>query len=143
MSWVFIDAPHRTGRASVEAMSAVYRTMMAEPSGQPECACERNKLGATPADITPDGAGVVGPSKKGMSVNANPAKLPAPLRPERFAGGSSRLPLFSIESEALGAELELAPASPKAHAVVQPTREMHILDYQQALWRTQPSWRKI
>jgi hypothetical protein len=75
-----------------------------------------------------------------MSVTADPRRLPAPLRPERFRGGSGRLPLYQIDPATLGGDLVLEPARPRAHAIVQPARVMHIIDYQKALWRSRLAW---
>ncbi len=124
------------------AKLVVYRVMKSAADGRPECSCERNKLGATPMDIEPAADGTVAPQAKGMSVTADPRRLPAPLRPERFPGGSGRLPLFELDANALGAELSLHPGAPHAHAVLQPGRAMHIREYQQALWRTRPAWQE-
>jgi hypothetical protein len=116
--------------------------------GRPECSCEQNKLGATPRDVQPNTNGEVGPvaqggRPQGMSVTTTPERLPSPLRPERFPGGSGRLPLYRIDLAGLGADLALHPARPRGHAYVEPTRVMHIVDYQAALWGTRDSWQEV
>jgi hypothetical protein len=120
----------------------VYRVMKPAPDGLPECSCEPNKLGATPKDLEPRPDGTVAPEGKGMSVTADPRRLPGPLRPERFPGGSGRLPLYQLDPTTLGGDLVLHPLRPRAHAVVQPSRVMHVIDYQRALWRSRPAWQE-
>jgi hypothetical protein len=117
--------------------------MMPDEDGQPACSCERNKLGVHPGDIQPTPDGSVVPERKGMSVNVNPMRLPPALRPERFRGGHGRLPLYAILPSKLGPDLTLHPASPRAHAVVQPARPMHVEQFQRALWRTRGEWSVI
>jgi hypothetical protein len=120
---------------------ALYRPMRPASDGRPECGCASNRLGVRPRDIRVREDGTVRPEREGMSVNADPMKLPPSLRP-RSLGGSGKLPLYEIEPAALGIDLSLAPSEPHAHAIVQPARVMHIAEYQSALCRTRPAWSK-
>jgi hypothetical protein len=113
--------------------------------GRPLCGhAAGNRLGATRNDIQPRHDGTVAPERKGMSVNANPRRLPVPLRPEWLANGGGVLPLYDIEPAIIPErDLALEPPRPKAHAVVQPARVMPIDEYQKALCVTRDHWAHV
>jgi len=90
------------------------------------------------------------PDKYGMSVNADPRELPPPLRPPFVIvtrkgvsrGGTSQAPLYRATQSALTASghLIVNPANSRAHAYVQPSREMPRAVYQKAACDTRDDW---
>jgi hypothetical protein len=128
------------GRAS--SAPVLYRPMAPALDGHPACGNLRDMLGVRPRiDVRPRADGTVGPDGRGMSVNADPQRLPPSIRPQR-RGGTGKLPLYKIGPPALGAALALEPPMPSAHAVVQPAREMYIDDFQDSLCATRGAWGK-
>jgi len=100
-------------------------------------------LGATWGDLPGD---PVPPEVGGMSVNADPRQLPAPLRPswveKNGKRGTGMLPMYEIAPRVLTAsgDLTLNPAQPHRHASVEPSRGMPRAAYQSALCITRGEW---
>lgn len=102
-------------------------------------------LGArVPIDIRPDTSGKVHPSHGGISVTPDdPAGLPPHFRPPAL-GGFGALPIYYLSSDRLGLELQFRRdgKKPERHGFVEPTREMLLDHYQQALAETKRNWRE-
>jgi hypothetical protein len=87
--------------------------------------------------------GYVTPGMGGMSVNLDPWRLPAYRRPP-FLGGTSKRPLWRIDSDDLGSEVHFVPGpAPSTHAVIEPRTSMSLLAYRDALAETRETWMPV
>lgn len=129
---------------SVEARRPYFRSMKSDVDGHPRCGTTGASLGVRPRDIPLDGDQVV-PDTGGLSVTPDdPALMREEFRPEHLPGGLSRLPLFMIRAGDLGPDLTIRPdpRDPLTHHFFEPSRSMHVEQYQAALCSTRPSWRR-
>lgn len=145
--------------APTSSEPTIYRTMVFETDAtgqhEPRVGTGQNMLGVrlppdNPADVHPDAAGNVAPTKEGLSVAPNLKALPLRLVPERLRGrrlgarGSDDLRLFRLgggpfQRSSIATGLELEPTS-KTHGVVRPSTPMPVGDYQERLAATKPRW---
>jgi hypothetical protein len=87
-----------------------------------------------------DDQDVVNPGDGGMSVAPNdPKGLPRHRRPASL-GGLGQDPVWWIDTDDLGPDLQVRPDSP-THGVIEPKQPMALQDFQGALARTRNHWR--
>jgi hypothetical protein len=124
----------------------LFRAFKTQPNGQPLCGAAGSMLGVRPGvDITPDGSGQVQPVTGGMSVTpGDPVYLPPFLRPASL-GGHGTLPVFALDSNALGEKLTYRPdpAKPTKHGFVEPAIAMLLTAYSAALAETAAAWKVV
>jgi len=124
----------------------LYRAMSIDEDGQPRLGASSRTLGVRPLiDVPGDAADVVDPGVGGMSVTIeDPMLLPTHRRPSAF-GGTGPDPLFAIEREVLGPDLEWRAdfEGPSGHGFVEPVRTMTFDEYQEAIWATRSRWRQV
>jgi hypothetical protein len=79
-----------------------------------------------------------------MSVSPDdPLNLPYFRRPPGFQG-TGRDPVWALAEGDLGPDLRYRPDPARpGHGFVEPARPMTLREYQQALARTRPLWRKV
>ncbi len=80
-----------------------------------------------------------------MSVAiGTPMRLPEHPRPPVF-GGSGADQLFTIAVSEIGRVLRLRedPDVPSGHGFVEPVRRRTFDEYQEAIWATRSSWRRV
>lgn len=118
--------------------------MKADADQHPSCGARFGQLGVRPdKDIAVQAGGIVQPRTGGMSVTPdNIGNMPLHLRPKSH-GGAGALPVFEIETAALGSCLDVRrdPANPRSHAFVEPAATMRLTDLQQALCMTRTAWK--
>jgi 1-acyl-sn-glycerol-3-phosphate acyltransferase len=116
------------------------RGMKEGPDGKPEVGPTARTLGARPGTDIPVSDGKVYPGTGGMSVAPSPSDLPAHRRPPEH-GGTGKDPVWSIDANDLGPDLQHRPDAP-GHGTVQPSRPMTNDKYQSALEQTRDKWKK-
>lgn len=135
-------------------MPLIYRAMQASESG-PETGSSKKMLGAKAGtergdDIAPTPDGRVFPETGGMSVAPSWRDLPAYRIPRRLkhlfpaATGKNEMECWCMgigpfEDAAVSTDLNLRVDS-GSHGVVEPSREMPLPTYQDALAQTQNQW---
>jgi hypothetical protein len=115
----------------------LYRAMARTGDGP---SCGDNDLGVrVPEDVEPDENGDVHPRGGGMSVTPDdPTDLPRHRRP-RALGGTSKKPVWVMESAALPATLDYL-RNTTTHGLVEPAATMRIVAFRGALASTRDSW---
>lgn len=81
----------------------------------------------------------VQPKQGGMSTAPNDPKNLPPFRRPTTLGGRSKDPVWEIDSEYLGPNLQLRQDSP-THAIIEPARPMTLAEYEAALAATRDRW---
>jgi hypothetical protein len=124
----------------------LFRSMKEDKDGLPTVGPGGRLLGVRPAGSpTPDvpvasPSDLLLPGQGGMSVvPADPMHLPRHHRPAGL-GGTGRDPVWSLETEDLGPELQFRQDRP-THGLIEPQRAMTLRDYQDALAQTRVRWR--
>jgi hypothetical protein len=133
-------------------MPLIFRGMNECPNtpGKPRIGDSADALGVRPTDIPVDGAGMVRPCGKGMSVAPDAKSLPPHRIPKRYAthypkaSGSNSKEIWMLGSggfvvSRLAQKLQLFVTS-ATHGVVEPDAEMAIDEYKLALAATQQQW---
>jgi hypothetical protein len=127
-------------------MTQLFRAMKEAGHGQCEVGESARALGIRPRiDVPATNPGdTVHAGQGGMSVSPDdPQKLPYFRRPPQF-GGTGKDPVWTIRDEELGPDLCYRPDPNRPdHGFIEPARPMPLSEYQQALARTQPLWRKV
>ena len=126
----------------------VYRGMEPGSGGQPFVGRSTRRLGVrVPEDIAPNAAGEVRPGTGGMSVAPGTMwNLPNHRRPRSMLNGSTGPAgdrVHAIDpSELMKQPLDVRPHPPGSarHANVEPSMQMSLRTYEDALARTRPSW---
>jgi hypothetical protein len=123
----------------------LFRAMKEHADGRPLAGPGGRMLGVRPGNTsTPDVLAVsagdmILSGQGGMSVApADPMHLVKHRRP-RSLGGTGQDPVWSIEADELGPDLQFRPDS-LAHGVIEPTRPMTLQDFQDALASTRLRW---
>jgi hypothetical protein len=120
--------------------------MTAADDGGPLLDASARTLGARPLiDIPSEGTDIVEPGGGGMSVSlGDPMLLPVHRRPAAF-DGTGVDPVFAIGVAEVGANLvwRMDPDGPSGHGFLEPLRRMPFNEYQDALWATRNSWRRV
>ena len=135
-------------------MPLIFRAMLADDS-VPVVGPSRKMLGVTAGhepnvDITPTVDGLVIPESGGMSVAPAWTDLPAHRIPRRLrdkcesaAGNNNRecwrLGSGAFNNSMVSSKLNLRVDS-RIHGVVEPSREMSLSDFQDALAQTRQQW---
>jgi RHS repeat-associated protein len=117
---------------------------MTNDNGSPQIAQSARGLGARVGpglDIEADAHGMVHPGTGGISVAPSVGDLPAHRRPPEF-GGTGKDPVWKMNTDDLGSDLKHVADKP-GHGTIQPSRSMHVDDYQKALAETQQKWKKV
>jgi hypothetical protein len=124
----------------------LYRSMKEAADNYPEVGSSGRRLGVRRGnDPTPDVLAVqptdtVTPGQGGMSVApADPLHLQRHRRPASL-GGTGRDPVWYIESEDLGPDLDLRLDKP-GHGLIEPQRPLTLQEFQDALANTRPRWK--
>src|SRR5258708_4784834 len=124
----------------------LFRSMREAADGLPEVGPTARQLGVRPGNVpAPDVAAIlptdpVKPGQGGMSVApGDPMDLPILRRPASL-GGIGRDPVWYIEADDLGADLQLLLDRPK-HGLVEPSRPLTLQELQQALAATRNRWK--
>jgi hypothetical protein len=124
----------------------LYRSMKEAPDGSPIVGPSGRLLGVRPgSDPTPDVLAVdpadpMPPGQGGMSVTPDdPMHLQRHRRPARL-GGLGRDPVWYIETEDLGPDLEFRQDRP-GHGLIEPKRLVTLKGFQDALAATRGSWK--
>jgi len=103
-----------------------------------------------PEDIKPDADGVVAPNMGGMSVSPDSLwNLPAHRRPRTLGRGSTghaNDAVYESTPQTLtpyDLSVRADPSAPTTHAFVEPATRCLLVDYQQNISSSKPSWRRI
>lgn len=89
--------------------------------------------------------GSVRPGTGGMSVSPPPvSNLPLHRRPPEY-GGTSKDPVFELETDGLpiGLRYRPDPAAPERHGFIEPSRTMGFEEYRQAISAARTLWRTV
>jgi hypothetical protein len=124
----------------------LYRAMIEAFDGLPEVGPSARALGVRPggqkysdvAAVLP-GDPVV-PGTGGMSATPHDFMDLPRYRLPRSRGGTGSDPVWSIDADDLGADLQFRPDS-ATHGLIEPARTMTIQLFQEALQRTRDRWR--
>lgn len=120
---------------------SIYRGMV-EEAGKPKINASARALGARPKVDIPVGADdMIHPNTGGVSVSPSPQDLPAHRRPPEL-GGTGKDPIWSINTDDLGPNLQYVPDKP-GHGTIQPTTSMSFEEYQKELAKTNSKWNKV
>ncbi len=96
-----------------------------------------------PQDVQPDENGMVEDPKKGLSTaKGHPKNLPAHRKPPEF-GGTGKDPVWAIDESKVNNEDLMTTNDHGNHVVVGPKRRMKLEQYEKALERTRPHWKKV
>jgi hypothetical protein len=124
----------------------LFRSMKEDSEGRPSVGPSGRMLGVRPGNSpTPDVLAVqatdlVLPNQGGMSVTPHdPMHLLKHRRPPSL-GGTGQDPVWYIEIDELGPELQFRQDSP-THGVVEPVQPMTLQEYQDALASTRAPWK--
>jgi hypothetical protein len=124
----------------------LYRSMTEAPDGLPTTGPSGRLLGVRPGNAaTPDVLAVnpsdlVLPGHGGMSVAPDdPLNLQRHRRPAAL-GGIGRDPVWYIETDELGPDLEFRQDRP-GHGLIEPKRAMTLDEFQVALAALRPHWK--
>ena len=127
-------------------MVRLYRSMKEDGQGFPVVAPNARSLGVRPGkDVAAILAGdLVQPLQGGLSVSTDdPMNLPYYRRPPVLRG-TGQDPVWEIESNQLGPDLDYRPDPAGAgHGFIEPARGLTLDEYQQALSATKPMWKKV
>jgi hypothetical protein len=77
-----------------------------------------------------------------MSVALDRPENLHPLRRPVALGGTGKDPVWSLDPEQLGPDLQRCEDSP-THGLIEPAREMSLDEYQQKLGDTKPLWKRV
>lgn len=124
----------------------LFRSMKEDSDGLPTIGSSGRSLGVRLGDTsTPDVLAVefddvILPNQGGMSVAPdNPLHLLRHRRPQNL-GGSGVDPVWSLESDELGSDLQFRQDR-LTHGLIEPSRAMTLSEYQNALSATRPTWK--
>ncbi len=119
----------------------VYRSMVPDHSGRPECGAGAGQLGARPIDIKAKD-GTVHPVTGGMSVNESILKIPKHLKGEKHGGEAGDLPMFEFALTHLTEGLTYR-VTKGTHGQLEPAMSMLLANYQALLCGTKPNWKEV
>lgn len=120
----------------------LYRAMREDVDGLPMLGRTARTLGIRLDVDIPVVAGLVQALTGGMSVAPDhPGNLHSLRRPPAY-GGRGKDPVWFIVSDDLDADLTFRLDHP-THGVIEPARSMPIGEYELALERTRPVWKKL
>ena len=127
----------------------IYRAMTPDTDGLPQIGRSARQLGVRPLDRVPhndvDAAtaeDLVHPGE-GMSAAPNdPANLPKNRRPPQVNGGTGKDPVWEIDVEDLGPNIQYVQDSP-THGVVCVKASMTLAELEQALEETRRRWVRV
>jgi hypothetical protein len=119
-----------------------YRAMREDSAGGPVVGPTARTLGVRPAIDIPVAAGQVQPNNGGMSVSPDRAANLPPLRRPPAYGGSGKDPVWCLDLDHLGGDLQFRQDSP-AHGLIEPARARSLDELQEALAKTAPWWKML
>ena len=127
----------------------IYRAMTPDADGWPQVGRSARQLGVRAFDQAPHNDvsaanpdDIVNPDE-GMSAAPNdPANLPKNRRPGQLNRGAGRDPVWEMETDELGPELDYAQDRP-THGVVGPKTPMTLAEFEQALATTRSKWVRV
>ncbi len=122
-----------------------FRAMKESEPGLPDTGASARALGVRPGIDVPvrDLSAMVRAGQGGLSVSPDdPRRLPAHRRPPEF-GGTGRDGIWVITDAELAPDLEYRPDPDNPdRGLIEPARPMTLADFQEALTRTRPLWRR-
>jgi hypothetical protein len=127
----------------------IYRAMTQDTDGLPQVGRSARQLGVRPGDQVPHNdvnaanPGDVVPSGEGMSAAPDdPANLPKNRRPPQVNGGTGKDPVWEIDTDDLGPNLQYYQDRP-THGVVGVKAPMTLDEFEQALAATRARWVRV
>lgn len=126
----------------------LFRAMKESRDGLPEIGSTARTLGVRPAGdsaknpdvLAKNPKEIIVPEEGGMSVVPEDPMHLLPHRRPASLGGFGFDPVWKIEADNLGLELQFRQDGP-THGVIEPKRSMTLLEFQAALAKTQGKWR--
>ena len=95
---------------------------------------------ATPDVLAIEPNDMIFPNQGGMSVAPDNSRHLLRHRRPQSLGGSGLDPVWCLESDELGSDLQFRQDNP-THGVIEPLRAMTLSEYQNALSATRPAWK--
>lgn len=127
----------------------IYRAMSRDSDGLPQVGRSARKLGVRTLDWLPhNDVNAVLPDdmvvpREGLSVAPHdPANLPTNRRPPQVNGGVGKDPVWEIDTDDLGDDLEFVQDSP-SHGIVGAKSPITLSELEQALTATRPRWVRV
>ena len=127
----------------------IYRAMAPDTDGLPLVGRSARQLGVRTLDRMPhNDVNAVMPddtvnSGEGMSAAPHdPANLPRNRRPPQLHGGIGKDPVWEIDTDDLGPELDFVQDRP-THGVVGPKLPMTLAELEQSLAETKARWVRV
>jgi hypothetical protein len=127
----------------------IYRAMISDTDGLPQIGRSARQLGVRPRDRLPQNdvsaakPDDVVPVGEGMSAAPDePANLPKNRRPPQVSGGTGKDPVWEIDTDELGPNLQYHQDSP-THGVIGVQQPMTLDDFEQALAATRDRWVRV
>jgi hypothetical protein len=127
----------------------IYRAMTPDSDGLPQVGRSARQLGVRPLDqlphndvsaAAPDDS--VNPGEGMSAAPQDPANLPRNRRPPQVKGGTGKDPVWEIDTDDLGANLQYVQDKP-THGVVGPQQPMTLVELEQALAATRARWVRL
>jgi hypothetical protein len=116
--------------------------MREDPAGGPSVGPTARTLGVRPSVDIPVVSSQVFPKTGGMSVAPDrPENLHLLRRPLAY-GGLGKDPVWWIDIDMLGSDLEFRQDAP-THGLIEPSRVMLLDEFQARLADTQPYWQRL
>jgi hypothetical protein len=121
----------------------IYRAMTADSDGLPQVGRSARQLGIRPLDqlphndvsaATPDDS--VNPGEGMSAAPQDPANLPRNRRPPQVNGGTGKDPVWEIDTDDLGPNLQYVQDKP-THGVVSPQQPITLAEFERVLAATQ------
>ena len=121
-----------------------FRAMKSNGNFFPDCGESSRQLGVRCGLDIPVGLeGRVEPCTGGMSVFADPNRLPKHRKPYWLFGGEGRDPLYSLDKEAIPKTLLSRQNGELSHYLIEPATSVLYPVFVQALYSTQRSWKEV
>ena len=99
-------------------------------------------LGVRPQVDIPATSGHVRPNTGGLSAAVDRPENLHPLRRPRAYGGFGKDPAWSLSLDQIGPNLQFRQDTP-THGLLEPSRTMSLVEFQQFLADTKPLWKKL
>ena len=127
----------------------IYRAMIPDTDGLPQVGQSARQLGVRPHDQLPHNdvnaaspVDIVVPDEGMSAVPDEPANLPKNRRPSQVNGGTGKDPVWEIDTEDLGPNLQFHQDSP-THGVIGVKEPMTLDQFEQELAATRALWVRV
>ncbi len=127
----------------------IYRAMAPDNDGLPQVGRSARQLGVRPLGRMPHNDvsaaasdDAVNPGEGMSAAPHDPANLPRNRRPPQANGGTGKDPVWEIDTDDLGPNLQYVQDRP-THGVVGPSPPMTLADLEQALAATRARWVRV